>query len=149
MAVQSQPGSRQTPPDWALEPATAWIYLAVSLVLAFTLFPLNWLLAIAAAVIVYLDRRAHDFPAFWWTAGTVLLGPLVYVFFIYKRPRGAVVYSPEAAMSQQARLVRGMPASPVQPGAPVMAAADWYPDPTGKARLRYWNGAEWTDHTAA
>jgi uncharacterized RDD family membrane protein YckC len=27
--------------------------------------------------------------------------------------------------------------------------ADWYPDPHGKARLRYWDGQRWTDHTSA
>jgi uncharacterized RDD family membrane protein YckC len=27
-------------------------------------------------------------------------------------------------------------------------AADWYPDPQGKARLRYWDGQSWTDHTS-
>jgi uncharacterized integral membrane protein len=26
--------------------------------------------------------------------------------------------------------------------------ADWYPDPQGQARLRYWDGAQWTDQTA-
>jgi uncharacterized RDD family membrane protein YckC len=26
--------------------------------------------------------------------------------------------------------------------------ADWYPDPQGKARLRYWDGQRWTDHTS-
>jgi hypothetical protein len=26
--------------------------------------------------------------------------------------------------------------------------ADWYPDPHGEARLRYWDGARWTEHTA-
>jgi Domain of unknown function (DUF4234)/Protein of unknown function (DUF2510) len=25
---------------------------------------------------------------------------------------------------------------------------DWYPDPTGQARLRYWDGRIWTEHTA-
>jgi hypothetical protein len=29
------------------------------------------------------------------------------------------------------------------------APADWYPDPKGEARLRYWDGSAWTDHTAA
>ena len=27
-------------------------------------------------------------------------------------------------------------------------AANWYDDPRGEARLRYWDGAAWTDHTA-
>jgi uncharacterized RDD family membrane protein YckC len=27
--------------------------------------------------------------------------------------------------------------------------ADWYPDPHGQARLRYWDGQRWTDHTSA
>jgi uncharacterized protein DUF2510 len=27
-------------------------------------------------------------------------------------------------------------------------AADWYPDPKGEARLRYWDGTAWTDNTA-
>lgn len=26
--------------------------------------------------------------------------------------------------------------------------ADWYPDPRGEKRLRYWDGAVWTDHVA-
>lgn len=32
--------------------------------------------------------------------------------------------------------------------APATKPAAWYPDPRGEARLRYWNGREWTDHTA-
>src|SRR3954454_24777870 len=27
--------------------------------------------------------------------------------------------------------------------------ADWYPDPQGQERLRYWDGQRWTDHTSA
>ena len=28
-------------------------------------------------------------------------------------------------------------------------APNWYPDPRGEERLRYWDGTRWTDHTAA
>ena len=35
-----------------------------------------------------------------------------------------------------------------QPAAGGPAAADWYPDPHGQKRLRYWDGTAWTDHTA-
>jgi len=34
----------------------------------------------------------------------------------------------------------------IDPAAPVPAA--WYPDPWGHTRLRYWDGAQWTGHTA-
>jgi hypothetical protein len=27
-------------------------------------------------------------------------------------------------------------------------AADWYPDPLGNARLRYWDGSTWTEQTS-
>jgi uncharacterized RDD family membrane protein YckC len=27
--------------------------------------------------------------------------------------------------------------------------AGWHPDPHGQARLRYWDGSQWTDHTSA
>jgi Protein of unknown function (DUF2510) len=38
-------------------------------------------------------------------------------------------------------------AKPASGGA-APAAADWYPDPRGEKRLRYWDGSQWTDHTA-
>jgi uncharacterized RDD family membrane protein YckC len=38
-------------------------------------------------------------------------------------------------------------AQPPQPaGQP--PGAGWHPDPRGEARLRWWDGSEWTDHTA-
>ena len=27
-------------------------------------------------------------------------------------------------------------------------AANWYPDPHGRAELRYWDGSAWTDHVS-
>jgi hypothetical protein len=40
-------------------------------------------------------------------------------------------------------------APPAQPpaGGPGQPAG-WYPDPQGRARVRYWDGQAWTDHTA-
>ena len=40
------------------------------------------------------------------------------------------------------------PAQPTPPVAPPLPPANWYPDPSGNARLRYWDGTRWTDHTA-
>jgi Protein of unknown function (DUF2510) len=50
----------------------------------------------------------------------------------------------------------GAPAPAAQPAAQPQVAqpaaggqpADWYPDPRGEKRLRYWDGSQWTDHTA-
>ncbi|MEA2443808.1 MAG: hypothetical protein QOJ12_1100 [Thermoleophilales bacterium] len=45
----------------------------------------------------------------------------------------------------------GAPAAGVpDPGAAAAGGpkADWYPDPQGQARLRYWDGSQWTDQTA-
>jgi Protein of unknown function (DUF2510) len=41
--------------------------------------------------------------------------------------------------------------APVQhrPAQQTSWAAAWYPDPTGQARLRYWDGSSWTAHTAS
>jgi hypothetical protein len=42
------------------------------------------------------------------------------------------------------------PASPTPPSQPAAQnpPADWYPDPHGQARLRWWDGSQWTDQTA-
>jgi uncharacterized RDD family membrane protein YckC len=44
-------------------------------------------------------------------------------------------------------LASGTAATPA-PATPSRPRADWYPDPTGEARLRYWDGGAWTNHTA-
>jgi len=141
---------RAAPPDWVLEPAAAWAYLAIAVVLAFTpVFPAVFLLGVLATVFTYQDRRAHGFPTFWWTVGVFFLGPLAYLAFVYRRPRNPIVYSPDEAISQQSRLVRGLSPQSSLPAQDSSASADWYPDPRGEARLRYWDGAAWTDNTSA
>ena len=87
--------TRNPPPAWMLEPIAAWVFLAVQIGLVFTpVYPLNWALAIAAAVVVYKERRAHEFPVFWWTAAVVVFGSLAY-FFLYIASN--VVFAPQEA----------------------------------------------------
>jgi Protein of unknown function (DUF2510) len=55
---------------------------------------------------------------------------------------GAAAAAPPAAAPAAAETPAGGDAPP--PG----GAADWYPDPRGEKRLRYWDGSQWTHHTA-
>jgi hypothetical protein len=38
--------------------------------------------------------------------------------------------------------------APPQTLPPTLPPADWYPDPQGVGRLRYWDGRAWTEHVA-
>jgi uncharacterized RDD family membrane protein YckC len=38
--------------------------------------------------------------------------------------------------------------APPTPAPTPSTPANWYPDPSGEKRLRYWDGSAWTDHTA-
>jgi uncharacterized RDD family membrane protein YckC len=68
------------------------------------------------------------------------------------RPIGQLV--PEVAGfppgSQPSVAAPAAEASAAQPGeGSAGQAAGWYGDPQGKARLRWWDGSNWTDHTSA
>lgn len=140
---------QQQPPAWALEPVTAWIYLVLAIALAFTpVYLLGFILAIIAAVFTYQDRKANGHPAFWWTVAVVIFGALGYIFYVYKRRGEGAVHPPAAAVPQQGYLAQGAPQMPPQALSVPAAPADWYPDPQGEARLRYWDGASWTEHTS-
>ena len=58
--------------------------------------------------------------------------------------------APPPAAAPQATTVGQVqpPPQPAAPPPPAGGAADWYPDPTVQKRLRYWDGSQWTDHTA-
>jgi uncharacterized RDD family membrane protein YckC len=59
--------------------------------------------------------------------------------------------APEPTAAPGAQPAGAQTAAAPQPpaaAAPPLPPANWYPDPSGQARLRYWDGARWTDHTA-
>jgi uncharacterized protein DUF2510 len=61
--------------------------------------------------------------------------------------RAARPVAPWPAQQPPAQPGQPAPVQPVQPVQPA-APAGWHPDPWRQKRLRYWDGAQWTGHTA-
>jgi len=62
----------------------------------------------------------------------------------------AAAPSPAAAPSDASTAAppAGSTPSVPQPSSTPGLKPGWYPDPNGRARERYWNGRQWTNHTA-
>jgi collagen type III alpha len=91
------------------------------------------------AEVVLYALRAHELPADWFNALAVVQG---------------VPVASEGALTPVDLRNVGEPAQPQAPSTaetptpPPMPPADWYADPHHVARLRYWDGAQWTEHMA-
>jgi hypothetical protein len=60
-------------------------------------------------------------------------------------PPGESLSGPVGSVQPAPSPVSFAPPSNVAPP-PALPPADWYPDPDDPARLRYWDGYQWTDH---
>jgi hypothetical protein len=132
------PAPQYSPPAWLFEPVTAWLYIVLTIGLGLSpLFPLNWVIAIPVAVFVYQDLKNRGLPTTGWVILVLIFGAFALIFYNYRRkalerPIVTTVRAPVTVIS-------GAPAAPPA----------WYPDPHGQARLRYWDGEQWTNHTSA
>ena len=103
-------------------------------------WPLVLVVCLVLAVQVYEDRRAQGLPYYAWPNAVVYTGPLAYLAYLRSRREtlanrvSGVPRSPEEWQTTRAAVSAHPPA--------------WYPDPTGEAKWRWWDGAGWTDHTA-
>jgi uncharacterized RDD family membrane protein YckC len=85
------------------------------------------------------------------------VGDMVAKTFVVDKSFEGPVPTPEQIASgpQQFAPTAGWNAAPTTGPAPQPPQAqgeqkaDWYPDPHGQARLRYWDGQRWTEHTSA
>lgn len=107
----------------------------------------------------FVEVGLKDHPATGLAAAGVPGTPAAEVAFL-ERPN--VIYcgrGSEAMMVGEAiaqvlkhrhqKAIEPPPAPPPPPPPPPSnIPADWYPDPKGEKRLRYWDGTAWTDHTA-
>ena len=87
------------------------------------------------------------------SAGVVLAGWLTWNEEGRPRPETAGLSEPPETFGPQAGPVPPPPPPPEpeqqpDPPPPPGGAADWYPDPRGQKRLRYFDGAQWTHHVA-
>ena len=82
-----------------------------------------------------------------WIIGLSAFIPLIFGFVqseLNKVWRNQQVTDPIAPGLPHPGAEAALPASAV----PALVPANWYPDPWRLARLRYWDGASWTGHTA-
>lgn len=108
-----------------------------------------------------LTRRSHEgwevvqitydgaawFHAFIRHSGSVAVAPYPGM----KDDMAATVAGPlgdtNPQATPQATPQPAVPASTAAAGAPTVPA-NWYPDPSKRYELRYWNGSAWTEHVA-
>jgi hypothetical protein len=87
----------------------------------------------------YEDHRVNGLNQAWPSV-VATLGPVAYPFYV--RDHRRLIARLAAAQPPE----RHPDGSLVEPGqAP---AADWYQDPLGRVRVRYWNGSAWTSFAA-
>jgi hypothetical protein len=133
----------------ALAIGAALLLVAHRQVKGLSIGPLVGAIAVAVICIVILvadlgDIRNRSLAVRWGIivdlVGAALL-VVATVALILQAPGRRVTATPGAGAAD-------LPAALETAQAPTWRAADWYPDPQGEARLRYWDGTRWTEHTA-
>jgi hypothetical protein len=89
------------------------------------------------AEVVLYALRAHELPADWFTRiGNPVLAQI--------GPQSTDSFETQTVNEE---VTARRPVNSETPPPP-LPPAGWYADPHHLARLRYWDGTQWTDHTA-
>jgi hypothetical protein len=116
------------------------------------------IVVIASTIFVLVDAGKYDWSRSGvarrpgaWAAGVFLLWIVFFPLYLIKRgsapvKRPAYAGQPTGAVSAPVSPSISSPPPPPPPTAG--PPASWYPDPRGARRLRYWDGRQWTEHTA-
>lgn len=93
-----------------------------------------------------LPSVALSLIAGWWGFP---FGPIYTVATVIKNLRGGTDVTAEIAQLVAHHTDPGPTSSPSEPASTMVPApADWLPDPSGRHRLRYWDGERWTAHVS-
>jgi uncharacterized RDD family membrane protein YckC len=97
-----------------------------------------YLVAFVTALTSDKNQRVGDMAAKTFVVGQQYVGQPPFA-----QGPPAAAYGGQFAAQQQPQ----QPQQAQQPQ-PQSAGAGWHPDPHGQARLRWWDGSQWTDHTS-
>lgn len=99
-----------------------------------------WIVALIAALASQNNQRLGDMVAGTYVVDRNLTGAI-----------GTTAAQPSFGPPPPSGSPVNAPPPPVNapPAPPDAQPANWYPDPHGQARLRYWDGQRWTEHTSA
>ena len=90
-----------------------------------------------------------------WIAGSLYVGSLITfgltfpVFCAYVQSQMNAIWASPLTRHTAVGSNASSTVSSEVPFSDDPPAPEWYPDPTRQARLRYWDGGAWTEHTAA
>jgi len=107
----------------------------------------------AATLTDALNTHAADG---WSVVQIVPAGSSIVAYLSRPATAGGLADSTTVAAATATAAVAASPAAdpaPVAAAAPAPAADDavpagWYPDPSGRFELRYWDGSRWTEHVS-
>ena len=128
------------PPEWVFSRWFAALAVLVPLGVAFTpVAPLALIAWPVLGVQAYEDHRVNGLNQAWPSV-VVTLGPVVYPFYVrdHRRLLSRLANAKPPAQRADGSVLESARAAP----------ADWYPDPLGRVRVRYWDGSAWTSFAA-
>ena len=104
----------------------------------------------AAAGAAGEEAAAVDEPAGWAVAPDSAndAAPAAEEIPVVATGAAAAAAEPVAAEPSPAPAPEPAPAPAPEPAPVVTTPAGWYPDPSGRYELRYWDGTQWTEHVA-
>jgi uncharacterized RDD family membrane protein YckC len=109
----------------------------------------GWLIALIVALVTERNQRVGDLVASTYVVDKSASAQFGGHGLGVTAGAGGYVPSAPQQFAQPHQGWSGPPQGAQQPQPQQASAkADWYPDPQGQARLRYWDGQSWTEHTS-